>query len=378
MQLTTMDVYHLIKNPSSVSKDTLAEKVSAAFVSGSFNQKESSIAADILRLLLNDAKKSIRKTLSENLCKDENIPYDIIIKLAHDETDIAEDVLQYSPVLTDDDLALIIKNTREVLNLCAIARRERVSEYLSDMLISTEQEEVLFDLFNNKGAILREASLTKVWTAISSSNELLEALVKRGGLPLTIVDKIFTVVSNELKQQLVREYKISPHIAHKASVDAREWELLGILPVEDISHPDSDERVQDLVDQLYANGRLTHSLVIRALCMGFLNLFETSLARMADIPRANARILLMGGHEGFVALYSAASMPECFSEAVELLLGLSHKITKYGFARPHDFRKRLIESIYVGGYNNSVDNMGYLLSIIDGKISGSPTSFSIH
>ncbi len=378
MQLTAMDVHKLIENPYSVPRDTLAEKVVVAFTSGGFNSSESAIASDIFRLLLRDAEKSIRVTLAEHLCRDANAPHDVIMKLARDETDVASRILQYSLVLTDDDLISIVESTKEVLRLCAIAKREKVSERLSEALITTEQEFVLKDLFDNKGAEISERGLNMAWDKISSNNYLLESLVKRGGLPLTVAEKIFTVVSTELRERLAREYKINKPALYKAAIDAREWELLGIMPVGDITHPDADEQVDDLVEQLYATGRLTYSFVIRALCMGFLNLFEASLAKMADIHRANARILLTGGSEGFRALYNAANMPEGFVDAVEKLLFISHKLTHYGYEKPHDFRKQLIENIYVCGYHRSVDGMGYLLSIIDGKISGSYSSFSVH
>lgn len=378
MQLTAMDIHELIESPSSVALDALASKIVVAFSSGGFNLNESAIAADIFRLLLRDAEKSVRVTLADHLYDNVDAPHDIIFKLACDETDVSERVLRHSLVLTDDDLISIVESTKEVLSLCAIARRVRVSERLSDALIDKQQEMVLNDLFQNKGAELGERGLIKAWDMIATNHSLLEALVKRGGLPLTVAEKIFHCVSGELKNHIIREYKLSPALLHKTSSDAREWELLGIMPVEDFSHPDNDERVDDLADHLYITGRLTHSLAIRALCMGYLNLFESCLARMADIPRINSRMLLMGGPEGFRALYKQASMPEGFRDAVESLLGMTHEITEYGYVRPKDFRKEVIESIYRRGYNRSVDGMSYLLSIIDGKLSGSHSSFAVH
>lgn len=369
----------MIKDPSSISIDTLAEKVVVAFTSGVFNPSEEAIASDIFRLLLKDTEKSVRSTLAEHLYDSASAPRDVIFKLACDETDIAERVLRYSPVLTDDDLSSIIKSTKSVLNLCAIANRKKVSERVSDILIDTRQEAVLSSLFSNKGADIASDSLIRAWNTISSNNSLLEILVKRGGLPISIAEKIFTVVSDEFKSQLIREYDLSVAIAQGAAVDAREWGLLGLLPFDDITHPDYDERVEDLVNQLYDSDRLTPSLAVRALCMGFLNLFEAILAKMADIPRANARILILGGNDGFQALYKAAGMPEGFVDAVGVVLSISLRLTKYGHEKPMDFRKQLIENIYMKGYNRNVDGMSYLLSIIDGKISnGQSSPITVH
>jgi hypothetical protein len=140
------------------------------------------------------------------------------------------------------------------------------------------------------------------------------------------------------------------------------------MPIGEFARPDEDYNVEELVDTLADGEGLTHSLVIRSLCMGCLNLFETGMARMADIPRSNARILLMGGHNGFIALYKAAYMPDVFAEAVEKLLEIALEITDYGCSKPEDFRKQVIEKIFIGGHHHKIEGMGYLLSIIDGKI----------
>ncbi len=377
--MTSMDVHQMIKDPSSISMGVLAEKVVVAFTSGVFNPNEQAIASDIFRLLLKDTEKSVRSTLAEHLYDSTSAPRDVIFKLACDETDISERVLQYSPVLTDDDLVSIINSTKNVLSLCAIARRSKVSEYVSDSLIDTRQEAVLSNLFNNKGADISSDSLIKAWGTIASSNSLLEVLVKRGGLPVAIAEKMFAAVSEEFKLQLMKEYNLSVTLAQREAIDAREWGLLGLLPFDDMTHPDYDERVEDLVNQLYESNRLTPSLAVRALCMGFLNLFESMLARMADIPRANARMLIMGGNDGFQALYKTAGMPEGFMDAVGVILSISLRLTKYGYEKPMDFRKQLIENIYIKGYNRNVDGMSYLLSIIDGKISnGQAYSNAVH
>ncbi len=363
------DLQKLIKNPSAASRGSLAAKVASAYCAGGFSDKENAIAADIFRLLLQDAEKSIRKTLSEHLCNSKNAPHDVILQLANDETDVAARILQFSLVLTDDDLLAIVASTKEVLNLCAIAKRSKVSERVSDSLLNAGQAKVLRDLFNNKGANLSEKGLMRAWENFANDGSLMQTLVRRGGLPLTVAEKLYSVVSDELKNYISREYRFTSPIVHKAALDAREWRMLGLMPIDGIIHPDDDEQVEDLVEQLAATGRLTHSLIIRALCMGTLNLFETALARMAGVPRVNARILLTGGANGFHAIYKTAHMPEGFAVAVEKLLNIALSLSQYGYSKPDDFRKRVIEEVYIKGYHRTVDGMGYLLSIIGGRIS---------
>lgn len=370
INVTTMDVRKLTQEPSAKVRSMLAAKIAMDYRSGNFTESEAEIADDIFRILLKDVEKKVRKTLSEQLCHIPHVPRDIILRLAGEETEIALPVLEYSSVLTEDDLIAIVKCTKEVLKLCAIARREVVSQTLSSALMGTEQEQVLTTLFKNKGAALPTSGLLESWGAISENRSLLETLVHRGDLPLVIAEKLYFTVTDELKSQLTRIYKINAPTAHKVANEAREWEMLGIIPADGVISPENDTQVEDLIDQLQMGGRLTHSLLIRALCMGSLSVFEAGIARLAGVPRVNARILLMdSGALGFHAIYETAGMPEGFAEAVRVLLIIALEETDYGLHKRIDFKKRVIDRIYVAGYHRSVENMEYLLSIIGGKLA---------
>jgi uncharacterized protein (DUF2336 family) len=370
INLTFMDVKKLTQEPSGKVRGMLASKLAADYRSGNFSEAEAAIADDIFRLLLRDVEKQVRKTLADHLSHCDNVPHDIIFKLAQDEPDVSVHVLEHSFVLTEDDLLSIISSTKEVIKLCAIARRDSLSEGVAGKLIETKHESVLSELFRNKGAALTEQGLTNAWQQISASHTLLETLVNRGGLPLTVAEKLYHIVTDQMRQHLTRTYKLSTPIAQKATSDTREWEMLGIIPGEGAIDPNNDSDVEDLVDQLFMSGRLTHSLIIRALCVGSLSVFEAGIARLAGVPRVNARILLMdSGILGFQSIYKAASMPEGFTEGVHTLLRISLEETDYGFSKRLDFRKRVVDRVYVEGHHRTVENMGYLLAIIGGKLA---------
>ncbi|MFW0778275.1 MAG: DUF2336 domain-containing protein [Rickettsiales bacterium] len=375
MNISTMDIKKLTQDPSGDVRGMLAGKLANDYRSGSFTEAESSIADDIFRLLLKDVEKQVRKTMAEHLSHCDSVPHDIIAKLAEDEADVASHVLEHSHVLTDDDLIAIIGSTKEVMKLCAIARRENVSEGVSDKLIETKKVSVLGELFKNKTASLSEKGLLSAWGEISENHTLIETLVHRGGLPLTVAEKLYDAVTGEMQHELSRKYKLSIPQAQKVAADTREWEMLGIIPADGQIDPNNDEDVEDLVDQLFMGGRLTHSLLIRALCVGSLSVFEAGIARLAGVPRVNARILLMdSGVLGFQAIYKSASMPEGFADAVHILLNLSMEETDFGYNKQEDFRKKVIERIYKEGHHRNVENMSYLLSIIGGKIAPAPAA----
>jgi uncharacterized protein (DUF2336 family) len=367
-----MDVKALIQEPSTKVRGQLAAKLAMDYRSGNFTETESAIANDILRVLVKDVEKNIRQALSEQLATCTHTPRDVVIKLANDATEVAVPMLEYSIVLTEDDLIAIVESCREVVKLRAIARREVVSADLASALIATHEELVLDDLFKNKGAVINEPQLMPAWNYINTKPTLLETLVRRGGLPLAVTEKLFAVVSDELKQQIISRYKFNSPFMHKAVSDTREWKMLGIIPPRNDSDPNDDGQVEDLIDQMHMNGRLTHSVLIRALCTGNVGIFEAGMAKLADAPRPNVRIILLdGGKLGFDAIYKRSGMPEGFMDAVRMLLKISLEESEFGHCRAADFRKRVIDRIYSEGYNESVENMEYILAIIGGKIVAS-------
>jgi uncharacterized protein (DUF2336 family) len=370
MNLTLMDVKKLTEEPSPRVRGMLATKIAADYQSGNFTDNEAAVANDIFRILLKDAEKKIRKTLAEQLSHSPNVPHDIIWKLAHDDPEVSTPVIEYSHVLTENDLIAIVRSTREVLKLCAVARRDGLQERVSDTLLESQNEQVLSDLFKNKTAKISENGLLDAWQFVSSNRSLLETLVHRGNLPLTVAEKVYVVVGDEMKHALIKQYKLGAPIAQKASTDAREWEMLGIIPGGGKIDPSNDTQVEDMIDQLYLSGRLTHSLIIRSLCVGSLSMFEAGLARLAGVPRVNARILLMdSGSLGFAAIYKAAHMPEGFFEAIRVLIKLSLEETEFGRTKRSDFRRRIIDRIYIENFHRTVENMEYLLSIIGGRLA---------
>ena len=366
--VTVMDVKALTQEPSAQVRGLLASKIALDFKENHFSATEASIAVEIFHILVKDIEVKIRQSLAEHLADCAHAPHDIIVKLAQDEPDVALCVLEHSSVLTEDDLIAIVQSTYEVAKLCAIARRQSISEDLSGNLLETSNTLVLQNLFRNKGAAINERQLMKAWDRILTNPSLLETLVTRGNLPLTIAQKLYLAVGDELKDALKKQYKlISPQV-NRAIDDVREWELLGLTPNQNAGDPGDEELVEDLIYELQRKGRLTHSLLMRALCVGNLKVFEAGIATLANVPRVNARILLLESSGlGLKAIYKAAKMPDGFYEAVRVLLKISLEETEFGQVRRNDFRKRVIDRIYIGQYNKTIENMEYLLSIIGGK-----------
>lgn len=358
----------LTHNPTEQVRNQLAATLASDINAKRYNDTQSHLAYDIFRILLRNASQTIQVSVAQQLAHLPDVPRDIILKLASEPAVVSSPVLKYSPVLTENDLIAIIRSTEEVAKLCAVAQRDHISEIVSGCLLSTDNVLVFQNLFHNKNASIHPNDLLRTWEMIATHPALLETLVHRGGLPLFIAEKIYHIAATDLQETIASQYTIHTPSLNKATRDAKEWAMLGLMQEDRISNLQDDKQIEELTESLHASGRLTHSLLVRALCTGNIRLFESAIARMAGIPRVNARILMMdAGDRGFKAIYDAATMPEGFLAAIQTLLRIALQETEFGHTKPLDFRKRIIDQIYQKRFNKTVENMEYILSIIDSR-----------
>lgn len=369
MNITREDVQQLVSEPSPAMRARIVQKITSGYNAGLLNDSETRLANEIFRLLLKDTETKVRRLVAEELKSNMQVPHDIIWALANDKQEVALPVLMHSSVLTEEDLILLVRTTREQPKWLAIAQRHSVSKELAHALIETRQETVAKFVLQNRTAALAETTMALVMEEFARDNSVLEELVMRGGLPVQLAERLFAMVSDTLKKHLTKKYRLSKHVVEEATNSARETAVLQF-----ITPWMSQQEISRLVDQMHHNKRLTDSVLIRSLCIGDLRFFETALAKRVGIPVSNARILALDpGPLGFRALYTSAGMPESFYPAVQVMLRLALDETQYGNYRAADFGARMVERILQGGHHKTVQNMDVLLGMIGRAIQEAPT-----
>ena len=369
MNITREDIELLVREPSAAMRVRITDKIASGYNSGIFTDAETKLANEIFRLLLKDTEVKVRRLIAEHLKSNMTVPHDVIWSLANDRAEVAAPVLQYSHVLSEDDLIAIARATGESQKLQAIARRESISKELAHALVQTRERDATRELLANRGAQLAETSLEVLLDEFSRDHDVLEELVVRGGLSYAFAEKVFTHVSDSLKKQLTKKYRLNRHVMEEVTVNARETAVLQFM-----SPWMSQHEINLLVDQMHRNKRLTDSVIIRSLCIGDLRFFETSIAKRVGVPVSNARILILDpGPLGFKALYESAQLPQSFYKAVHAMLHLALEETQYGNYRTTDFGQRMVERITNGGHLSDIENMDTLLTMIGAAIHDRPT-----
>lgn len=343
-----------------VSPEDRAE--AASELAGKFDESLSAgqkrIAEDIFRVMLRDAEVLVRQALSETLKQNPAIPNDVATGLARDVAEVATPILRYSDVLTDVDLIEIVKG-QSAEHQIAVAGRETVSETVADALVDSQNEAVVATLVGNEGAQLSEGTLQKVVDEFGDRETINAPMAKRKHLPLRIAERLVSLVSDSLREHLATHHELSADVATDLILESRERATITLL------RDGADKAdVMDLVDQLARHGRLTPTLMLRAICVGDIAFFEAALARLCDIPRANAYTLMSDhGPLGLRALCKRAGIPKDMVDFIRVAIDVACELDYDGGAADRErFVERMISRVLTT-YEEGVDaeNMDYLL-----------------
>ena len=271
-KLREEDVARLLANPSADTRAEIAVKIAGQHPALSSAQRK--LAEDIFRLMVKDAEVRVREALSRQLKENPLVPHDVALTLARDVDAVALPMLQFSEVLTDEDLIEIVR-AQSPEKQVAVASRAHVSSGVAEALVDSHNETVVATLVSNEGAELTEATLQRVVDEFGASEAVGKPLVERASLPVTVAERLMAKVSENLRVALAARQDLSPETVANLLLQARELAVLGLA--------DSDTDVAKLVDHLYRNNRLTPSIILRAVCMGDTTFFETALAKLARL-----------------------------------------------------------------------------------------------
>lgn len=275
--LSQDDVVRLLTNPSGEARAATAAKIAAGFGKDELAPGERKIAEEIFRLMVRDAEVRVREALAENLKHARDMPHEVAMALAKDVDRVAEPILKFSEVLTDGDLIEIIR-TQGPAKQTAIAGRSAVSEAVSASLIETHNEAVVQTLVANEGAAISEKSLQQMVDEFGGREGVQAAMVHRPKLPVTVAERLVTLVSEKLKTELMSRHELPAALATDLLLQSRERAVIGI------SSEAEEQEVLTLVRQMRTHGRLTPSIVLRAAVMGDITFLEAALAELAGIP----------------------------------------------------------------------------------------------
>jgi len=190
----------------------------AAILDARLSDNEKVMASDILINLIKQVGTDIRKSLSERLAPRDDLHDTLLHYLAYDDIDVAEHVLQFSPLLKDIDLMFIIQSKAEDHGR-AIAKRANIGERVISALVDKKDVLISKNLIQNPSLTLDENHLKAIQSIAVCYEELAHELVHYHGLPDSIATDLYWHVSAALRSNISKKFILNDDVLDRALED---------------------------------------------------------------------------------------------------------------------------------------------------------------
>lgn len=360
-QLTEDDIIRLMKGDTPEQRASVAHRLCRRIALDVLSDDEKRYAHEIMGILAEDAADLVRRTLSVTLRNSPIMPRDIAIKLAQDIEAVAVPILEGSPVFTDEDLIELVLSVTAAKQ-AAIANRESVSITLTEVISEHGAVEAARALSANEGAEWSEKAYDDTLRRHGEDEIVQRGLIHREFIPTHIAEKMVSFVSGELFDVLVNRHELPAQMAIDLAAGARERATVDL-----VEQAGRSEDLPRFVSQLNLNGRLSHSLIMRALCCGQMPFVEHALAELSGVNHQRVWLMIHdAGPLGLQAVFDRAGLPRKMLPAFKAAVNVFHD-TNYDGGRNDRarFRARMIERVLTQFQAIPKDDLDYLLDKLD-------------
>jgi uncharacterized protein (DUF2336 family) len=224
---------------------------------------------------------------------------------------------------------------------CAIARRINLPASVCAAIAEVGTAAAALELIENVYAELAAFSWDRIVERHGHLAAIRESMLVLEDLPAATRAALVAKLSDTLAQFVVARNWLSADRAGRVASEARDRSTVNIA-----ARSRGDD-MRGLVRHLCATGQLTAGLILRALLSGSLELFNSALAELAELPPARVSALLHDrGGASLHALLKRAGLPESTFAAFRVALEVNHETgyvdTLGGAAR---LRRRMVERV---------------------------------
>ena len=364
--LTPGDIQCLMRGATADERAAAAHKLCRRIDEGFLTDEDREIAHEILRVMASDAAELVRRALAVTLKASPLVPRDVALKLARDVESVATPLLSASPVFTDEDLIEIIRFAGPVRQI-AIATRISLPETVTTALVEHGAEAAVRTACANDNAAFSEDSLQKAISRFANSQQLLAAVAYRQALPPSVSERLVNMVSDQVRDHLINRHALPPETALQIAVGARERATIDLV--------DQAGRAADMerfVEHLQVEGRLSPSLLLRALAHGHMTFFEWAISSLAKVPHHRTWLMIHdAGPLGLRAIYERAGLPVRLFTAFRAGVDAFHSMEFDGGPRDQQrFQERMLERFLTQSTPTPREDLDYLLEKIDRRPEG--------
>jgi uncharacterized protein (DUF2336 family) len=174
-------------------------------IAGRYSEDQIWTFGEVIGRLADEIEIVSRVRLANKLAPSNNAPFNVIKKLAFDDSiDVAGPVLRQSERL---DAKMLVENARckSQQHLLAISKRKSISNDVTDVLVARGNTEVVTSVAANDGAHLSGVGFLQLVKRSEDDSILAEQVGLRKDIPRHLFQQLISKASEEVKRKLERE-----------------------------------------------------------------------------------------------------------------------------------------------------------------------------
>lgn len=284
-----------------LEKMALAKRVGQFLVAEQVNEERATVE-NVARVLAQDVSAQVREVLAYELRKCKVLSPDLAEKIARDIETVSGAFLSETNVFSEKEWLRLIPGLKEA-SLVVVARRTDLSDAVQLKLATVGLEPTVASLVRNDSLMLGEGACNKIVDRFSENKRLMDHLGGRRDLPLRVVERIVSYVSDHCRELLVEHYAVTDTVAKKVSDDSKVEVLWAQIKTAGPS------QIHAFVTDLRNDRRLNYLLVLEIASRGCYQFMESALALEAGLPINRIReILTLEDPPAFVRLMQMANV----------------------------------------------------------------------
>ena len=350
---------HWVRNAPPGERADATSALARAYLYSDLSSNDLAAAEGAMTMLLDDPSPMVRRALAGVFVSSQRAPPAIVHALAADQPEIAELVLERSPLLFDADLVDMVATSRPRAQT-AIARRAMLSRVVAAAVAEVGCAQACLTLLENHNAEIALFSLNRMIERFGHLAPIRENLLARGDLPVPMRQALLAKLAQTLAGYVTARRWLAQDHADYATREACEKATVALAaetPVDEIG---------ELITHLRDSGQLTAGLILRALFCGNVVLVEEALAELCGLPLDRVTSFVHDQNiSAFRALYQKAELPSwlypAFREAIAAMRDGAHLGEQGGATR---LKRGMIDRVLTRCAGETTDQLDPLLTLM--------------
>lgn len=311
----------LAKDVNQQVREELAYKIGRLIPTLTDHESErlAEMTFQVLEILAKDQVPQVRAIIADEIKHLVDVPKRLIKRLAQDaEVAVAGPILEYSPLLSDEQILQIVTSGLRGGALEAVARRKNIPNKISQAVVDQDEDPATAELLKNQTANISEKLMGEIAMTAENRPSLHLPLVDRRSLSKGTLRRIATFVSAALVERMLSANRMEEDIAHEIRMAVRERIDAG----EATTVEDDIDNGADKAERMHKAGKLDEYAFLDAIDEEDTGFLDRGFALLSKLPSDQVtKMFESGSAKGLCALTWKAGLGADIAVSLQRRIG---------------------------------------------------------